>query len=99
EAMVFVHGWCCNHTYFASQFQRFSEDFRVIAVDLRGHGRSDKPEETYTIQGFADDVAWMCESLGVASAILVGHSMGGLITLILAASHPSLVRGAVFVDA
>jgi len=46
---VFVHGWCCNHTYFAPQFDHFAKNHRVVAVDLRGHGASDKPEQDYTI--------------------------------------------------
>ena len=99
EMMLFVHGWCCNHTYFAPQFEHFADRYRVVSVDLRGHGQSDAPEQQYTIRGFADDVAWMCEALGVTRPIVVGHSMGGLTTLILAAEYPELVRAAVFVDA
>jgi pimeloyl-ACP methyl ester carboxylesterase len=41
--LVFVHGWCCDHTYFAPQFEHFRRKHRVVAVDLRGHGQSDKP--------------------------------------------------------
>jgi pimeloyl-ACP methyl ester carboxylesterase len=99
ETMLFVHGWCCDHTYFAPQFAHFSDRYRVVAVDLRGHGQSDAPEQQYTIHGFADDIAWMCGRLGVSRPIVVGHSMGGLTTCILAAEYPELVRAAVFVDA
>ncbi len=99
DTMLFVHGWCCDHTHFAPQFEHFAGRYRVVAVDLRGHGQSDKPDETYSIHGFADDIAWMCGQLGVDHAIVVGHSMGGLTTLILSAEHPELVRAAVFVDA
>lgn len=99
ETMLFVHGWCCDHTHFAPQFEHFASRFRCVAVDLRGHGRSDAPEGPYTIQGFADDIAWMCGELGVTHAIVVGHSMGGLTTLLLAAAFPELVHAAVFVDA
>ena len=55
--LVFVHGWTCNRTHFAPQVAQFAPRHRVIAVDLRGHGASDAPEQRYTISGFADDVA------------------------------------------
>src|SRR5262249_39115283 len=60
-AFVFVHGWTCNHTHFAPQVEHFRRRHRTVAVDLRGHGASDAPEQEYTISGFADDVAWLCE--------------------------------------
>ena len=63
---VFVHGWTCNHTHFAPQVEHFGRQHRTVAVDLRGHGASAAPEQDYTISGFADDVAWLCEQLGVA---------------------------------
>ena len=97
--MLFVHGWCCNHTYFAPQVEHFGATHSTLAVDLRGHGKSDAPEQPYTIAAFADDLAWTCDSLGIERAIVVCHSMGGLIALLLAASRPDLVRAAVFVDA
>lgn len=99
ETMLFIHGWCCNHTYFDPQFEHYASSHRVVAVDLRGHGKSDAPEQKYTIHGFVDDVTWMCEQLGAERPIVVGHSMGGLTAFILAAQHPHLVRAAVFVDA
>jgi pimeloyl-ACP methyl ester carboxylesterase len=97
--MVFIHGWCCDHTHFAPQIEHFSRGHRVLAVDLRGHGASDKPECNYTIAQFADDVAAVCQEADVTGAVVVGHSMGGVITLTLAARHPELVKGAVLVDA
>ena len=99
ETMLFVHGWCCDHTHFAPQFEHFAPRYRVVTLDLRGHGNSDAPEQPYTIHGFADDLAWMCGGLGVDQAVVVGHSMGGLTAFLLAAQHPALVRAAVFVDA
>src|SRR5215211_6600721 len=50
--LLFVHGWCCDHTYFAPQFERFRRKHRVVAVDLRGNGQSDKPHQSYTMEGF-----------------------------------------------
>src|SRR5690242_8394434 len=96
---VFVHGWTCNHTHFAPQIAHFARDHRVIAVDLRGHGASDAPEQGYTVAGFADDVAWLCEQLDVEQPVLVGHSMGGTVVLDVAARHPDLPSAVVMVDA
>jgi pimeloyl-ACP methyl ester carboxylesterase len=71
----------------------------VIAVDLRGHGASDKPEQDYTMAGFADDLNWLCAQLGIERPVVVGHSMGGVIAFELAAQHPERVGAVVAVDA
>jgi pimeloyl-ACP methyl ester carboxylesterase len=97
-ALVFVHGWCCDRSYFAPQSEHFRDRHQVVSVDLRGHGASDAPEQPYSIQGFADDVAWLCDELGVAGAVAIGHSMGGVVAAELARQRPELVRALVFVD-
>jgi pimeloyl-ACP methyl ester carboxylesterase len=97
-ALLFVHGWCCDHSFFAPQHEHFPSRHRVVSVDLRGHGGSDAPVQAYTMAGFADDLAWLCGEIGVERAVVVGHSMGGLVTLALAESRPDLVRAAVLVD-
>ena len=89
---VFVHGWSCNHSHFALQVEHFAIDHRVVAVDLRGHGASDAPDQRYTVSAFADDVAWLCEAAGVERPVLVGHSMGGQVVLDVAARYPDLAH-------
>jgi pimeloyl-ACP methyl ester carboxylesterase len=96
--LVLIHGWCCDHTYFAPQVAYFERAHRVLAVDLRGHGASDKPEQAYTIDVLADDVAWLCERLGIRQPVLVGHSMGGTVALAVAARYPSLPLAIVALD-
>ena len=96
--MVFVHGWCCNRTHFAAQVAHFSPSHRCVTLDLRGHGDSDKPEDAYSIAGFADDVAWLCGQIGARKPVIVGHSMGGAIALSLAARHPELPAAIVMLD-
>lgn len=97
--MLFVHGWTCDHSHFAPQFEHFGRDHRVVAVDLRGHGDSDAPEGDYGIPVLADDVATTAAGLGLAGAVAVGHSMGAAVVVELASRHPELVSALVLVDA
>jgi len=96
--LVLVHGWGCNHTFMAPQFNHFRGDHRVVTVDLRGHGRSDKPRQSYSIPAFADDLAWLCRQRGIERPIVVGHSMGGAIALEWAAEEPERLAGIVLLD-
>jgi pimeloyl-ACP methyl ester carboxylesterase len=96
--MLLVHGWSCDHTYFAPQFAHFSTNHRVVAVDLRGHGESDKPVQEYSMAGFAADLRWLCEQLGLERPVVVGHSMGGVIAFEMAARYPEHVGAVVAVD-
>ncbi|HKY51675.1 MAG TPA: alpha/beta hydrolase [Candidatus Limnocylindria bacterium] len=96
--LVFVHGWCCDHTFFQPQFEHFKSSHRVVTLDLRGCGRSDRPEDGYDIPSQADDVAALCRKLGLSRAVIVGHSLGGMIAIELAAREPSLVGAVVSVD-
>lgn len=98
-ALIFVHGWCCNHSYFAPQFDHFKSQYRTVAVDLRGYGASDKPEQAYSAEGWADDIAWTTRELGIDRAIVIGHSMGGGVALAAAANHSDVICGAVLCDA
>jgi pimeloyl-ACP methyl ester carboxylesterase len=96
--IVLVHGWTCDHTYFAPQRDYFARRHRVVSVDLRGHGASDKPPGPYTIAGLADDVAWLCRELGLHKPVVIGHSMGGMTALELAGRHPDLPSAVVVCD-
>ncbi len=96
--MLLVHGWTCDHSYFQPQFEHFSGSHRTVAVDLRGHGASDKPEQEYTADLFADDLAYLIGTLGLEKPVVIGHSMGGAIVLALAQRHPELPGAIVMVD-
>ena len=76
DALVFVHGWTCNLNFWRMQFPAFAARTRVIALDLPGHGESDKPQIAYTMELFARAVDAVLRDAGVKRAVLVGHSMG-----------------------
>ena len=97
-ALLFIHGWTCDHTHWRYQVPHFAKRHRVIAVDLRGHGESDKPDQDYTVDAFVDDIAWLLRELGVESPVVIGHSMGGTIAMNLARKHTGLVRAIVMID-
>ena len=97
-AVVLVHGVACNRAFMAPQARFLEANHRVVAVDLRGHGDSGAPWQRYTIGALADDVGWMCERLDVGRAVVVGHSLGGLVALALAAARPDLARAGVLID-
>lgn len=76
-ALVFAHCWCGNRNYFKNQVEYFSKKYRVIIIDLAGHGESGKGRTDYTIDAFGKDVASVVKRLNPAKVILIGHSMGG----------------------
>ncbi|WP_224242461.1 alpha/beta fold hydrolase [Hyalangium gracile] len=96
--LVFIHGGLGQHAHFAPQLEHFQRRHRVLAPDLRGHGRSDAPQQPYSIQGFAEDVAFLCAEEGLTRAVVVGHSMGGVIALELAVRFPELARAVVALE-
>jgi pimeloyl-ACP methyl ester carboxylesterase len=97
-ALIFVHGVACHRGFWQPQLDRFARDHRVVAVDLRGHGESDAPHQPYTMPAFADDLAWMSRQLEVTRPVVVGHSLGGLVALELAAAYPDCPRAVVLID-
>ncbi|MCU1429332.1 MAG: alpha/beta hydrolase fold protein, partial [Actinomycetia bacterium] len=98
--IVFVHGWACDRSYFAPQFEHFAGGHAVASLDLHGHGESSRPDATsgaYDIDRFADDVLAVAEAAGFDRPVVVGHSLGG-VTALACAARPGAVRAAVMVD-
>jgi len=93
-----VPGWCCTQAAFQPQFDHFAREHAVTALDLRGVGLSDRPSDGYSIPELADDVAAFCAVVGIERPVVVGHSLGGMIAVELAARYPELPSALVLVD-
>ncbi len=97
-ALVFVHGWSCDRTYWKGQLEPLGQRYRVVAIDLAGHGESGTNRQAWTIAAFGADVAAVVEKLGLERVILVGHSMGGDVIVEAARRLRGRVAGLVWVD-
>lgn len=97
-ALVFVHGWCCDKTYWDAQAPFFSKRYKVVTVDLAGHGESGLGRKDYTMEAFGEDVVAVVDKLGLDNVVLIGHSMGGPVILEAAQRIPERVIGLVAAD-
>ena len=98
EPLLFIHGLGSSGLDWELQAAAFSPQYRVITLDLRGHGRSDKPAGPYTMSQFAGDAAALLQSLSITSAHVVGLSLGGGVAFQLAIDQPALVRSLTIVN-
>jgi len=98
EAIVLIHGWSCRLDYWRDQVPEFAKRTRVIAIDLPGHGQSDKPELTYSMDLFARAVDAVLHDAGVKRAVLVGHSMGTPVARQFYRKYPQQTLAIVIVD-
>lgn len=80
-ALIFVHGWGWDQSLWKKQIAKFSSKYKVVTLDLAGHGESGKKRKSFTIKAFSDDVVSVVNKLKLNKVILVGHSMGGIINL------------------
>jgi len=98
DALVFVHGWTCNMSFWRGQIPAFEGKTRVIAIDLPGHGQSDKPHVDYTMDYFARSIEAVLRDAGVDRAVLVGHSMGTPVIRQFYRKYPNKTLALVVVD-
>jgi pimeloyl-ACP methyl ester carboxylesterase len=96
--LVFVHGWSCDRTYWGDLPNQLGERYRVVALDLAGHGESGRARDTWNTPLLARDVAVILEELQIEEAILIGHSMGGDVILETAVLVPERVVALIGVD-
>jgi len=93
EPLIQLHGAGFGHHNFGAVTPYLTRHFRVLNVDQRGFGESDRPRHEYTFESWADDVAALLDALGIESAHIHGSSMGGPVAVNFAARHPSRVKG------
>ena len=90
--LVLLHGNGEDHTYFQHQLEPFSQTYRVIAVDTRGHGQSPRGEAPFTLEQFAQDLKEFLDGRGIAKCHLLGFSDGANIALLFALKHPQYIE-------
>jgi pimeloyl-ACP methyl ester carboxylesterase len=98
QPIVFLHAFPLNRTMWAEQEAALSSHYRVITIDLRGHGESDAPLWHYSLDQAADDVRALLDHLSIAQALFVGLSMGGYILLAFYRRYADRVKGMVLAD-
>ena len=97
-ALIFVHGWSCDRSYWKNQVVSFSKNFKVVTVDLAGHGESGLGRKSWTIEAFGSDVVAVVKKLGLKRVMLIGHSMGGDVIAETARQLPGIVVGLIMID-
>jgi len=97
-ALVFVHGWNCDKSFWNDQAKAFSPKYEVVTIDLAGYGESGSNRKNYTMQAFGADIAAVVNKLKLKRVILIGHSMGGAVIIEAALLLKGKVIGLVGAD-
>lgn len=97
-ALVFVHGWSCDRSYWSAQLPYFARDHLVVAIDLAGHGESGLDRKEWTMGSFGEDIVAVVRKLDLDEVVLIGHSMGGPAVIEAARRMPEGVLGLVVAD-
>ena len=97
-AIVFVHGWSNNRSVWDEQMDHFSKKYKVIAIDLGGHGQSGDDRNAWTMSSFGEDVIAVINHLKLKKVVLVGFSMGGPVVIEAAKKATEKIAGLVLVD-
>jgi len=96
--LIFSHSLACNSAMWRPQLAEFARDYRVLAFDTRGHGRSDVPAGPYTMEVLAEDAHCLLRELGIHNAHFAGLSMGGMIGQALTLCHPDSIASLTIAD-
>lgn len=98
QPLLFIHGLGSSARDWEYQVAEFSESYKVITLDLRGHGQSDKPAGPYSMSMFAADTVGLLRGLGIDRAHVVGLSLGGGVAFQLAVDSPSMLKSLTIVN-
>jgi pimeloyl-ACP methyl ester carboxylesterase len=81
RALVFIHCWCCDRTFWEKQVDEFAGEYKIVTIDLAGHGESGAEREVWSMAAYGADVAAVVHKLDLPNVILIGHSMGGTVMI------------------
>lgn len=98
DTVVLIPGWSCDTAFWRRQLPALAPKYRVLLIDLPGHGQSDKPKVEYTQPYFADAVKAVMDHAKVKRAVVAGHSMGANVARLFIRSHPKMALGFISMD-
>ncbi|WP_369700055.1 alpha/beta fold hydrolase [Bacillus sp. AFS041924] len=93
KTIVLIHGFMGSHAYWEKVVPKLAEDYRVIAIDLPGHGDSTSIKEEHSIEDYADVLKELLDQLNISQVTMFGHSLGGYITLAFAKRYSNYLNG------
>lgn len=99
--LVFIHGWVMNWTCFKKEIEHFKKKgYSVLYLDQRGHGKSDKPllKKNYSLHKMQNDLFQIFKKENIKEAILIGHSMGGMVSALFTLKHQGMVKKLILID-
>ncbi len=95
--LVLIHGAWASHGWWRWQVPALSREYRVLTLDVRGHGQSSELVRPYSVDGFAKDLEILLREVGISETVLVGWSLGGMISIAYCLKHPSKVKALVLI--
>lgn len=98
QAVIIMHGWGCSHTTMESVVCMLENKFHLFNIDLPGHGESDEPPSTWGVHEYADLIENFIVTFSIENPIIIGHSFGGRIGIVLA-SRQNDIKKMVLIDA
>ncbi len=98
DPIILIHGFSDRKEHWRAQVGALSKYFKVIRMDNRGTGKSDRPNGDYTMEVYASDVAGLMDSLGIEKSHIIGHSLGGMIAQNFAILYPNRVNKLILVN-
>jgi 3-oxoadipate enol-lactonase len=98
RTLILIHGAGGMSSYWVNQLTELSKKLRVIAIDLPGHGKSERMKQKPTIERYVKHVAGFMKQIKLEKAVIAGHSMGGMVVQQLVLEHPKLVEKLIIID-